>query len=370
MVKKFHDSQKDIRIEEVGFPFSDFFQRISTQLAAGRLDADALFFYDEFAMRLIKAGHLEPVDDIVTKLGVKDKLNKAYHENVTYNGKLYAMLINQTPYTLIYNRELYEKEGISKPPSTQEEYMAAAKQLTKRPNQFGHAGRTTMAEQNGWFWDLTHWVLGYGGAWAEGKKPLVTEPPVINAVKAYKRLYEDAIPRGATASDYRRMAWEGKVAQYIDNSTNIGILALGNPNILPKIFSAPPPWPNRKAMSVSTHVGIYSGSKNKEAAKTWWEFVFQRENIQEFLESGRDVIAPYEGSIREEYLKGLHWSSGFVASQGVVLPTIMGSFQDNVAEFRQIVLGKVSEVLVANKAPEQAMAEAQKELEALAARLA
>lgn len=45
--------------------------------------------------------------------------------------------------------------------------MAAAKQLTKRPNQFSHAARSTMAEQNGWFWDLTHWVLGYGGACAD-----------------------------------------------------------------------------------------------------------------------------------------------------------------------------------------------------------
>ena len=112
-----------------------------------------------------------------------------------------------------------------------------------------------------------------------------------------------------------------------------------------------------------------NGSTAQENPPAQLEKRISDENIQEFLESGRDVIAPYEGSIREEYLKGLHWSSGFVASQGVVLPTIMGSFQDNVAEFRQIVLGKVSEVLVANKAPEQAMAEAQKELEALAARV-
>jgi ABC-type glycerol-3-phosphate transport system substrate-binding protein len=122
-------------------------------------------------------------------------------------------------------------------------------------------------------------------------------------------------------------------------------------------------------MGMCALVGIYSGSKNKEAAKTWWEFVFRKENIQELLERAKDIIAPYEGGIREEYLKGLHWSSGYLASQVVVLPTIMGSFQDNVAEFRQIVLGKVSEVLVAGKAPEQAMAEAQKELEALAARV-
>ncbi len=47
IVKKFHDAQKDIRIQEVGFPYSEFFQRVTTQLAGGRLDADVLSFYDE-----------------------------------------------------------------------------------------------------------------------------------------------------------------------------------------------------------------------------------------------------------------------------------------------------------------------------------
>ena len=38
IVKKFHDAQKDIRIQEVGFPYSEFFQRVTTQLAGGRLE--------------------------------------------------------------------------------------------------------------------------------------------------------------------------------------------------------------------------------------------------------------------------------------------------------------------------------------------
>ena len=60
IVKKFHDAQKDIRIQEVGFPYSEFFQRVTTQLAGGRLDADVLSFYDELGIRLIKTGALAP----------------------------------------------------------------------------------------------------------------------------------------------------------------------------------------------------------------------------------------------------------------------------------------------------------------------
>lgn len=368
VVKKFHEVQSDIKIEEVGFPYAEFFQRVMTQLAGGGLDADVLTFYDEIAVRLMKGNYLEPMDDVATKLGITSKLNPI-HDVVKSGGKLYGLMANQVPFAIMYNTEIYGKAGITKPPSTQEEYFAVAKQLTKRPDQFGHAARTTMAEQNGWFWDLTHWVLGYGGVWAKAKKPLVTEAPVVNAIKAYKKLYDEAVPQGSTASDYRRMAAEGKVGQYIDNSACIGIMRSLNESIYPKFLSAPPPWENRRAMSVSNFLGTYAGSKNKDAAKTWLQFFFTTANNQIYSEKAMEVVPPYEGAMREEYLKGFPWLSGFSASKGVPLVSVLEGFEANIAEFRQTVLGKCSEVLSAGKAPELAMQEAQKDLEALAARI-
>lgn len=116
LVNKYHAQQKDIRIEEVSFPYSEFFQRVMTQLAGGRLDADVLTCADELAVRLVQANHLEPVDDLVAKLGIGDKLDKGVHDFVTSGGKLYGILSVLGPYALIYNKELYEKEGIKKPP--------------------------------------------------------------------------------------------------------------------------------------------------------------------------------------------------------------------------------------------------------------
>ncbi|MBI3976758.1 MAG: extracellular solute-binding protein [Chloroflexi bacterium] len=368
MVKKFHDAQNDIRIEEVGFAFSDYASRVMTQLAGGRLDADVIIVDDALIIRMIRSGYLEPIDDIVAKLGIKNTLIKT-HEFVTVGGKQYGIVVAQVPYAIIYNKELYDKAGITKPPATQEEYFTVAKQLTRRPEQFGHAGRNTMAEASGFWFDLTHWVLGYGGVWAKAKKPLVTETPVLNAVKAYKRLYDEAMPQGATASTYRRMAGEGKIGQYIDNSANIGNIRAVDPNILPKIFTAPPPWENRRSGTPPAFGAVYAGSKNKDAGKLWWEFFFKKENFQQWAELALDIIGPYDGAVRPEYLKGLHWSTGYLGAQGMVFAQAIEGFEANAAEFQQTTLRKVSEVLTAGKAPEQAMKEAQQELEALAGRI-
>jgi multiple sugar transport system substrate-binding protein len=226
-----------------------------------------------------------------------------------------------------------------------------------------------MPEQNGWWQDISHWVLGYGGQWVKGKKPQLTEAPVINAVKAYKRLYDDAVPQGADASTYRRMAWEGKIAQYIDNSANINILKSGNPAIYPKIFTAPPPWENHRAINIPNYVGMYAGSTQKQAAAAFLEFVYRPENFQQLMEAALDIYPPYHGAVREAYLKELHWVSGFLASKGSPIPALVEGLESNIAEVRQAVLSQVSQVLTTGKAPEAAMAEAQASVEALAARV-
>lgn len=366
-MQKFHNSQSDIRIEEVGFPFSEFSNRVLTQIAGGRLDADVLSFSDDIALRLIRGGHLAPMDEVVSALGVGDKLTPAT-DFVRSDGKLYGLAAVVVPYAIIYNKELYDKAGVT-PPTTQDEYIATAAKLTKRPDQFGHAGRNTMQEATGWITDLTHWVFGYGGRWAVAKKPTVTEEPALKAVAAYKKLYDEAMPQGADASTYRRMAWEGKIAQYIDNSANINILRTGNPDIYPKIFTAPPPWENRQSVALPSFVGIYSGTRNLDAARVWWEFVFKPENYQEHMKNALDIVGPYEGAADPAYLQGLHWASGFLAAQGRTLPYAMEGFESNIAEFRQILLQNVSEVLTAGKDIEEAMKQAQAQLEELASRI-
>ncbi len=370
LVAKFHASQNDIRIQEVGFPFSEWSQQITTQLAGGGLDADCLSYADDLAPRLIKGNYLEPIDDVVAKLGIGDKLDKGLYQPATANGKLYGLLGVNVPYAVIYNTDLYAQNGITKPPSTIDETFASAKQLTKRPDLFGWAGRNTVQEQNGWFTDISHWVLAYDGVWVQDKKPMVTQAPVINAIKAYKRLYDEAMPQGADASTYRRLAWEGKVAQYLDNSANINILKTGNPAIYPKILTAPPPWPNKKSIASPSYLGVYAKSSKKDATKTWMEFVYKPENYTQLMKDALDIYPAYDGALNDpSYLKGLPWSTGFLEAKGISLLSMLSGLENNLAEARQIIISKISEVLTTGSTPEQAMGDAQKSLQDLASRV-
>jgi hypothetical protein len=75
-----------------------------------------------------------------------------------------------------------------------------------------------------------------------------------------------------------------------------------------------------------------------------------------------DVVPPYPEAIRQEYLDQQFWAEGYLAAKSTTPLDIMGDFIFFNQEFGNVVMDKFSEVLVADRPVEDAMAEAQEEL--------
>ena len=105
-VQEFHEAQNDVRIEEVGFPYSSYWDSMSIQLAAGQLDADVVHMLDEFATIMMKNRYLEPLQDVAQKAGIMElrpvtMLPPFYWDD---NKNLYVLPTNYSIDGLIYNR--------------------------------------------------------------------------------------------------------------------------------------------------------------------------------------------------------------------------------------------------------------------------
>jgi ABC-type glycerol-3-phosphate transport system substrate-binding protein len=99
------------------------------------------------------------------------------------------------------------------------------------------------------------------------------------------------------------------------------------------------------------------------------KFLYTPENYRELLTRQLDVIPAYDVGGLEDYFAELHWLTGFQDINQTTPPDIMGDFIFNNQEFGQIVINRVTEVLTTNRPVEEAMADAQTELEGLAGRL-
>lgn len=374
MIQKFHSEQSDVRINEAGAPFEDFNNRLVVQATAGSIEADLVTLTPELAPRLIKGGLLEPIEDVAQGLGILDKIRPGVKDWLSQDGHLYGFDTVTAAFGLGYISTLYEAAGITRPPTTIDEFVDAATRLTRRPDQFGFWISHRVADAPDWWFRFQLFVVPWDGKWAEGKTPLVTSEPVTNAVKLLKTLYDVAIPQGTDVTTYSKLLAAAKVAQTLDVSPVGNVLKANSPETFALFRSAPVPWPSQKSLARVHPISVVASSGKKDAAKAFLAWLYKPENYAELTIKCLDLIPMYpldDVPAFKEYQASQEWAQGYVAMTNTYFsPTDnLGEFIGVSNEFGQIVVKAVEPVLTENKRVEDQMAIAQKQLEALAERI-
>jgi multiple sugar transport system substrate-binding protein len=105
---------------------------------------------------MVRMGALQPMDELLGETGIKgdDFVARAWNLGVV-DGKRYGVPMDTHILGLYYNTELFEQAGLDpkKPPvNSMDEFVAAAKKLTKGPNQWGVAIPSSTA------WPARYWM--------------------------------------------------------------------------------------------------------------------------------------------------------------------------------------------------------------------
>ncbi|TIU42812.1 MAG: extracellular solute-binding protein [Mesorhizobium sp.] len=106
------------------------------------------------------------------------------------------------------------------------EFYAALRKLRKRETQqWGFATYAKPGDSNNLFSEIMPIIAGFGGAFFEKGAPTATKPETVEALKFYKRIYdEDLIPRGLDINVYRQLFAEGKIAMYASGPFMSGLV--------------------------------------------------------------------------------------------------------------------------------------------------
>src|SRR5258707_1562119 len=114
MIKKFHDSQTDIHINEKGYGENDYFKTILLQAKSGQIDGDMFTETPDGFLRMQKAGFTISLEDVVKNAGVT--LSKA-QDMFRVNGEVNGLDIVTVRFGLLYNKALLDKAKLSEPTS-------------------------------------------------------------------------------------------------------------------------------------------------------------------------------------------------------------------------------------------------------------
>lgn len=253
----------------------DYEQTIRVRMAANELP-DVLSLVETTKADLPK--FYEPLDD----LGLTD--NIYFKDYNSYEGKLYGITQQVAINGLLYNKQAFEKAGITAPPKTLDELYADADKLKA-------AGIVPMATAFKDAWTLQYWTdpaeFIYGSTNLRNDKinsdtPFTTDGPYGQGLGILKNLYD----KGELEKDVYSATWDqtqkdlasGKAAMmYIGNWAISNLINNGLP--LEQIGFAPLPYDNsgtvKGMMRNDWAYAVSSTSKNKPLAKAFIKFMIE-----------------------------------------------------------------------------------------------
>lgn len=339
---------------------ADYEKTISTQLG-GRNGPDLIVIPDTYFATLAKSGLLETIDDAVPA-DEKQALNST-NDFGKYQGKQLAYTWETLNYALFWNKSLLQKAGVQ-PPKDFNSLLADAQAIKDKAGVPGFAVRSQMAEETPWWVDFSSWPYGFGGQWSKDGKLTIDAPQNIQAVTAFKKMYDGgAMDTGDDASTFRTKFSQGKIGMMIDNSSALtSMVGDGtNPVKSADVGASAMPFPTPASANVGEWIGINKYSKHKALAKDFLKYLYSAD-AQKALAGALGASSPgTDAPTPESFVAANPWVPVYKKQTPTSRSAVVEGFADKTPQIAHIVLSHVSEVLIKNVDPATAMKAAQAE---------
>ncbi|WP_084344794.1 ABC transporter substrate-binding protein [Microbacterium resistens] len=287
IIADFNASQDEIVVKGVSSPDT---QKQLTSMSSSKGSFDISDNFGNSVGAWASKGILAPLDDAIAaeKIDVDDFVPSAM-EQMTYEGKTYALPIAIHSFQLLYNKTLLDEAGIT-PPTTMDELAAAAKALTKV-----EGGRITQLGLGSANDSTTLTTLGFafGGSWDGADGPTPAEPGNLQALEWYQQNVVEPVGADKMAAfvsgqgEYLSAQdpfFSGRVAMIIDGEWRSASAAKVAPELDWGVAAIPAATP---ALAGSTQVTsstlfIPANSQHKEEAATFLAYLVGEEPMEKF----------------------------------------------------------------------------------------
>lgn len=221
-------------------------------------------------------------------------------EPATVDGSLYAVPSFGAARSVIYNKDVWSKAGITQAPTTYEELKADLDKVKAAntasdfsamylPGQYWYAGIQ-------WIWDAggdlatqdsKTWASGFGSAASQKG---------LEEWKSFQNTYSSEASRtlNTDAPDQDQLFADGKTSALIGNSWEIGVIEKANAGITDSIGTFPMPGAsgsNQPVMLAGSDWGIAAKSQNQDLALAWVK-IAASPDIQSNYVFGKDGWIP------------------------------------------------------------------------------
>ncbi|MGK5740008.1 ABC transporter substrate-binding protein [Micromonospora sp. URMC 103] len=293
LIQKFESEHPNIKIQAQNVPAEEANEKLTAQVAGGN-PPDVAYIDASTVAAFASRKALVNLDNYIRRSDVvkADAYVPAFKTFTTFEKSMYGLPFDGESTALYYRTDMFAAAGLSKPPTTWEEYEAAAKALTNPAKRtYGHAMFTGSPEA-AYYWYPWLWQAGGKVLSDDGKEVLFNSAEAKRAAEFYVKLAQYAPKDYLNSNSYdgRQAFANGQVGMYVAGSWFAGTLTDEFPAINGKWATAP--LPEGSAGCGTTIAGdalvIFSQSKNSDAAWKFVEFLSKPDNVAQWTYKSKD----------------------------------------------------------------------------------
>lgn len=282
LAKQFNAANPDIEVKIEHLPWPEMQQQLITDISAGTAP-DISHMATRWMAGFAKDGALAPIEGLMSP-GFADSFVPTYLDLQKQNDHVWGLPIAASARGLFYNKALFEKAGITTPPTTWDEAFEAAKKVDALGDDvygIGIQGKDLDAEG---YWFYTLWTHGGAIIGADGKSGFAS-PEAIAATNNYVRFITANVTQpgvtGSSREDLQNLFAAGKLGMVLAGPWFNSQLAEQGKDVDYGISQIPIAT-TKATYGVTDTIAILESSKVKPAAMKFLEFIFNKQNRLEF----------------------------------------------------------------------------------------
>ncbi|MGW1562488.1 extracellular solute-binding protein [Streptomyces sp. NPDC002144] len=242
--------------------------------------------YNKFS-DFARDGLVHKAQDVVDRSVLTDFL-PLFRDKAQYEGVQYGLPLLSSARLFFYNKDIFAKAGIARPPSTWAEVEADAKKI-KRAGYIG-LGLPLGAEEAQAEFQI--WAMNNGGGWTDGSgRWAIDQQANVDTLTYLRKLTKEKVtqpnPEATNRKDVFNEFAQGKIGM-LNGAVFMrkGFIDPVNPQLNYGVAALPSKdGSTHKTLGVQDYLVAFkkSGGSNKATVKKFLDFLYRKENAAKFL---------------------------------------------------------------------------------------
>ncbi len=357
LIERFEAANPGVTVRHQTFPYADYRTRVAAAIPAGQGPDVVQLFYG-WLNDYIEAGLVQPLP---TDAFPPDRIEADFFPMVSamkVDGAYVALPTAVRSLALFYNKNLMERAGLSAPPTTLDELVAAAKAMTTTDasGNITQVGLTTgmNAQDHHWFREVLLRQFGAAPYDDDSRNVTYDTPEGVAALEWYIGLQDEHRVTAAGFMDEPQAAFRaGRAGLHIDGSFRIGALQ-GTRGLNWGVAPLPAGPDGERSNYASYWVNAITSKaegEKFEAAVKFMEFITSEEAMQLWLEVVGELPAKPAAALTDANLADPVFGP-FIEGLSYARTTL---FADETAQ-RQVLMDAVQRVLLEGQSPADSLA--------------